>query len=115
MIDDGLLKNVAIAAILGASFLLGCLTLRGIYEIRPTNGIAWRVNRLTGSVEICSLSTDAEYGLAYGCQPLPQLTKEEADQAIAQAYLAAHPDRAKAYGLQVVPASSPTPQSLPSR
>jgi len=114
LIDDGLLKNVAIAAILGASFLLGCLTLRGIYEIRPSNGIAWRVNRLTGSVEICSLSTDAEYGLAYGCQPLPQLTKEEVEDAVVQAYLAAHPDRAKAYGLEVVPLSSPTPQAHPA-
>lgn len=107
------MKNVAIAAILGASFLLGCLILRGIYEIHSSNGIAWRVNRLTGPVEICSLGTDAEYGLAYGCQPLPQLTKQEADQAIAQAYLEAHPERAKDYVL--VPTSSPTPQILPSR
>jgi len=115
LIDDGPVKNVAIAAFLGASFLLGCLILRGIYEIQPSNGIAWRVNRLTGSVEICSLSTDAEYGLAYGCQPLPQLTKGEADQAVAEAYLAPHPDRAKAHGIQMAPSSSPTPQAYPSR
>jgi hypothetical protein len=114
LIDDRRVKNVAIATVLGASFLFGCLILRGIYEIHPSNGIAWRVNRPTGSVEICSLSTDTDFTVAKGCQPLPQLTKEEADQAVAEAYLAAHPDRAKAYGLEVAPSSSPSPQAYPS-
>jgi hypothetical protein len=110
-------RNTTVAIILGVSFCVGCLLLRGIYELSPAaGGFAWKVNRLTGSVQICSLST--EEFLTFGCQPLEQMTQEEADQALATRYLAVHPDEARRFGIDISPspAASATPDVIkPSR
>jgi hypothetical protein len=42
------------------AFVLGCYVIGGRYEITPASDptLAWRLDRLTGEVSVCTLATD---------------------------------------------------------
>jgi hypothetical protein len=71
----------------------------------------WRVNKLTGATYFCSsvasrVGVPGDVPADKGCVRLDDFT---IDQAIAAAYLNAHPEEAKSFGVEM-----PTPKSTPS-